>query len=157
VGLPDRRDVHGGSTTAGPTNIDVSQDIGVLEGDFLWRVGGSVDLLAGLRYFDISNEVKPNMGPTVKTSTEVLDPVIGAQWAWGFAERWNLWLRGDIGGFGLSSKFTYQALAAIDWQFAGGFSASLGYRVLGYDFDQSGLVLEDVRFQGAQLGFGYRF
>ena len=141
-----------------PATIEVKQDVLVVEADWLYRLEDtSIDFLAGLRYFDMSGSFNPQVGPGAKFDVDVLDPVVGLQWIHEFHPGWSAWLRGDVGGFDIGSKLTYQAYAAIDYRFKSGVSATLGYRALSWDLDKDGVKLDDLRFQGALLGVGYRF
>lgn len=107
------------------------------EVDGLYRVASgehNIDVLFGLRYTDQETTVDP---APLKVSQDWLDPVIGARWWWNFADRWGLIVRGDIGGFGVGSDFTWQALALVDWQPFNNVSFTGGYRALYQDFEDS--------------------
>jgi hypothetical protein len=139
-----------------PTSIEVVQDIGVLEGDFLWRAPETeVDLVAGLRYFDLTAELRPSMLQPRKSSVSLLDPVVGVQWGPQLSERWKLNLRGDLGGFGVGSRLTYQAFALLGWKATRNLRIAGGYRVLGYDLDRSDVRLQDLTFSGMMLGLAW--
>jgi opacity protein-like surface antigen len=73
-----------------------------------------------------------------------------------FAEHWSAMLYGDIGGFGVGSDITYQAIAGVNWQFAQHFSAKLGYRYLYQDYENNGFVWKMAAY-GPYLGLGIRF
>jgi opacity protein-like surface antigen len=84
------------------------------------------------------------------------DPVVGASIAVPFAEHWSLTGYVDVGGFGVGSDITYQAIAGAEWQFAKDFSARAGYRYLNQDFEDDGFVW-DMALHGFYLGLGIRF
>ncbi len=44
-----------------------------------------------------------------------IDPLIGGRYLWRFADGWNIIARGDIGGFGVGSDFSWHALGLIEW------------------------------------------
>ncbi len=48
-------------------------------------------------------------------------------------DRLSLTGYGDIGGFGVGSDFTWQAIAALDWRVSEKSSASVGYRWIQID------------------------
>ena len=73
-----------------------------------------------------------------------------------FAQQWSMVLYGDVGGFGIGSDLTYQAIAGINWQFSKHFSAKAGYRYLYQDFEDAGFVW-DMAAHGPYLGLGIRF
>jgi opacity protein-like surface antigen len=65
-------------------------------------------------------------------------------------------LYGDVGGFGVGSDSTYQAIGGVVWQFSQRFSASAGYRYLYQDFEDDGFVW-DMAMHGPFLGLGVKF
>ena len=112
------------------------------EADGLYRfISGehNVDFLFGLRY----TSQETNIDPTpLSISKNWTDPIVGARWLWNFTARWSLRVRGDLGGFGVGSDFTWQALALVEWQPFKHFSFAGGYRALYQDFeDGSGPAL----------------
>jgi len=63
-----------------------------------------------------------------------IDPYVGLRWKWNFADKWATRLRGDVGGFGIGSTITWNAVGLLDykpWQHVGFFG---GYRVLYQDY-----------------------
>ena len=97
-------------------NVDFKNTIAELSG--LYRINRdqhNFDLIAGIRYMELENTVTAAAGPVLADgSKDWVDPLIGARWLWDFADKWKLIARGDIGGFGVGSDFTWQALAAVD-------------------------------------------
>jgi hypothetical protein len=74
-----------------------------------------------------------------------VDPVIGARLRHNFAPGLNLVVSGDVGGFDVGSKFSWQALAALDYEFYKtknvSWSGVIGYKALNVDYSQgSGLT-----------------
>ena len=65
-------------------------------------------------------------------------------------------MRGDIGGFGVGSEFTYQLMLEFQLRISGGVGLPLGYRVLGYQIRQDSIQL-DTRLGGLFLGLEFRF
>jgi hypothetical protein len=129
-----------------------------------WRTGGltgygpgltAVDVLAGARYWRQDVEVHLALTGTLDLSglvvsgnravaragdVEWVDPVVGLRLRHRLAPGHELMLRGDVGGFGAGSTFTWNVLGAYSWQFAmqAGvtYSGILGYRALGVDFEK---------------------
>ena len=62
----------------------------------------------------------------------------------------------DIGGFGVSSDITWQAMASLGYHVSDKGSVGLGYRALGTDYT-SGSSTYDVISHGLLLGFEYKF
>ncbi len=71
-------------------------------------------------------------------------------------------MQSDIGGFGVSSDFSWNAMAGILWDYSDSFSAALLYRALSVDYER-GRERTPNRFayktitQGPILGFVFRF
>ena len=103
-----------------------------------------VEFLASLSYFDLSADLRlattaPVTGVvTVREASQGaswVDPLIGLQYNVPFADRWRFNLRGDIGGFGVGSDFSYQALVNLGWQATDTTRLVFGYRLIGFDYE----------------------
>jgi hypothetical protein len=71
-----------------------------------------------------------------------------------------LQLRGDIGGFGVGSDFTWQIQAYGGYRFSNLFQVTAGYRALAIDFEtgaDQGRFLYDVTTSGPVLQIGFNF
>jgi hypothetical protein len=93
-----------------------------------------------------------------------VDPVVGARLRHQIAPAWALTVSGDVGGFGVGSKFSWQALAAVEYEFSRtktvSWNAMIGYRALSVDYSQgSGLThyAFDNTMHGPVLGVTARF
>ena len=93
-----------------------------------------------------------------------IDPVIGARLRHQFAPGWSLVVSGDVGGFDLGSKFSWQALAALDYEFMRtknvSWSGMIGYKALSVDYVKgSGLTQYeyDMTMYGPIFGITARF
>jgi hypothetical protein len=95
------------------------------------------DVLGGVRYTKLEPEITfttPPLPPFNRTEDWV-DPIVGIRYIYNFNEKWMLALRGDIGGFGVGSDFTWNAIGLIQWQpwkYAG---ILAGYRALDQDYE----------------------
>jgi hypothetical protein len=144
-----------GETPLTMTPASAKVNVGLVEAAGTWRPGSApVDVLLGLRYYDIQTEV--GEGPPVTADAAVLDPILGARWTWEFSPAWHLTLRGDLGGFGLGTRLSWQAFGDVGWQFADWCSLGLGYRAVGIDMDSDGARLDAVIY-GFILGVKFRF
>jgi hypothetical protein len=102
------------------------------EADLSFAVAAGVDIgdlqVAGARAFARSGSV------------DWLDPMIGARIRYTVAPGHELLLRGDIGGFGVGSEFSWQAIGAYGFEFGTyqgiTFSGVIGYRALSVDYVQ---------------------
>ena len=76
---------------------------------------------------------------------QCLDPVVGARLRHQFYSGLNLVVSGDVGGFDVGSRFSWQALAALDYDFIKWknviWSGMIGYKALYVDYSTgSGLT-----------------
>ncbi|WP_163516338.1 hypothetical protein [Gelidibacter japonicus] len=92
------------------------------------------------------------------TDATWLDPVIVARTQGQFNDNWIYKVRGDFGGFGIGTDFTWQLQADIGYQFSELFYTTLGYRIIGMDYDigsGSDRFLYNVDTYGAVVRFGF--
>jgi len=90
-----------------------------------------------------------------------VDPVVGVRLRHRFTPRQEIMVRGDVGGFGLGSQFSWQAVAVYSyaWQFTGyQVAALLGFRALGvnYSAPSGGVGINEVLY-GPIIGASFRF
>jgi hypothetical protein len=88
------------------------------------------------------------------------DPIFGLQLRHEIAPHHRLRLRGDIGGFGVGSQFTWQALSAYAYEFSSGstsWAAVVGYRAIGFTYGPGGSNAIDLVLHGPMLGVSARF
>jgi hypothetical protein len=152
-----------GSTDGGRISADVGAEefIGELVGAY--RLSDSFEVLGGGRYTNLSTTAT-TYGPLatreVKGSKGWFDPVIGAQAFFPLSKDFQMQLRGDIGGFGVGCKFTWQAIARVNWQASKSFRVGIGYRLLDQDYESgsgSDFVKWDVLTQGPMMAAGITF
>jgi hypothetical protein len=137
------------------------------------------DLLGGVRYWhqeaelgldvtrtlDIGNlQIAGSRAFARSGSVDWLDPLIGARVRYAVAPGHELFLRGDIGGFGAGSDFSWQAIAAYGFDFGiyNGitFSGVIGYRALSVDYSKGSARTRyefDTLQHGPVLGLSMRF
>lgn len=118
--------------------------------------------MAGIRYIGVEVGVDFGRLPiSLSEEKDLVDPIIGVRYKWKIADKWDLKLYGDIGGFGIGSDFTWQTLGVIDfwpWKHVG-FLA--GYRALSYHFEDDDKNIEpfelDLLVHGPILGVSFRW
>jgi opacity protein-like surface antigen len=124
-----------------------------------------VDVIGAGRYTQLDTDLNlvTTTGPllpggtrTVSASESWWDPVIGVRVLAPFAEHWSFVGYADIGGFGIGSKTTYQAIAGVNWQISKTFAAKTGYRYFYQDYENNGFVW-NMTAQGLYLGLGIGF
>jgi hypothetical protein len=146
------------------TNLDVGLTTKLAQLAGTYRFGSephTFDAVAGIRYLGVEVDVDFDRLPiSLSEEKYVVDPIIGMRYKWKIADKWDLKLYGDIGGFGIGSDFTWQALGVVDfwpWQHVG-FTG--GYRALNYEFedDKGATTFElDLLLHGPILGVSFRW
>jgi hypothetical protein len=93
-----------------------------------------------------------------------VDPVVGARLRHNFMPGLDLVVSGDVGGFGAGSKFSWQALAALDYEFKRtkdvSWSAMVGYKALNVDYSKGSGITQyeyDMTMYGPIFGITARF
>jgi hypothetical protein len=71
-------------------------------------IGGTVNIL------DLSRSASGNL--SASGAVNWVDPVVGARSRHQFAPKWDLAVSGDVGGFGVGSKASWQALATLNYE-----------------------------------------
>jgi hypothetical protein len=153
----------------GPTGgrrSEVELDQLITELDLSYALNERLDAYAGLRYWDVDTDLTVAFGgPLGQTrsgslSEDWVDPVAGLRYEWPLGEKWMLVARGDIGGFGVGSDFSWHATAFAAWNLSEHASVLLGFRYLDVDYDDgsgSGRFLMDLGEGGPAAGFAWRF
>jgi hypothetical protein len=138
--------------------------IDVYGGGRLWwqRAEANLALTAGMHIADLA----VSGGRALASSGDVtwLDPLVGLRLRHRFTPQTDMVLRGDIGGFGAGSKFSWQAIGYFNWKFSQtervAWSALVGYRALYVDFEKgSGNTLYEYNMltHGPIIGVRARF
>jgi len=122
--------------------------------------GLSLDLLAGVRIWDVKGDADASLAsvPIVSTGTRFTwaDPILAARLNWRLAPRLTALAYADIGGFGAGARFTWQALGTLNYQATENVYLSAGYRHLAVDYRDGGRRL-DVGLSGPLVGVTWRF
>lgn len=122
-----------------------------------------VDLLAGVRYWDIDSELRFKGGLGILAGRKItndeswFDPILGLK---GRAPIGNsqFYLAGGaaVGGFGVGSDHFYEISANVGYQWSKSIGTALGYRMFDVDYRDDGYVY-DVKQQGLQVGLTWNF
>ncbi len=127
-----------------------------------------IEAIAGGRYTSLNAEIdlKVSVASLGLTGARVseggrdwLDPIVGARSNINLSDKFSLRLRGDVGGFGVGSDFSWQAVGLIVYDFKlFGTDASTfaGYRSLHQDF-KDGTFAWDMNLHGPILGLSIYF
>jgi hypothetical protein len=108
----------------------------------------SMDNLLDLRYMD--NSIR-----TYEGTRTWADPVIGADTRVDLSKHWMLYLKGDAGGFGVSSNFTGSILWTIGYKFTKNWNTNIGFKYIYTDYEKDDFLWKMSQY-GMLLSFGYR-
>jgi hypothetical protein len=136
MNLDGTRHVLGGA-------VKIDQDMVFLETTLLYSMvhteKWSADVHAGIRSWwmktklDAERIVSPE-NRIVESEISFVDPIIGAKVFYLPHEKWPINVRGDIGGFGVGSEFSWQVLAGAGFKFSKNWTVLLQYRFLDLDY-----------------------
>ena len=141
---------------------------GILEAYGMYRYaydGGTIDAVAGVRWWDIDIDIKATLEGTTRSfgqDADWVDPVVGVRWIPRLADDWRLYVLGDVGGFGISSDFTWNVIAGVGWDAWEKATIFLMYRLLAVDYETGtpgtpDYFAYDTLTQGPMLGVTFRF
>jgi hypothetical protein len=177
VGTSSDLDIRMGIAEAGATyeitrftmphgdNPGIPVAIDLIAGARYWyqQANLSFNLMAGLNLADL---VIGSRGLAIAKSGTVdwTDPLFGARARFEIAPGQNIFVRGDVGGFGVGSKISWQVIGGYSFDFAEKngitYSGILGFRALYVDYSQgAGQTRYAYKMlqAGPAIGFGFRF
>lgn len=139
-------------------NVKVKQSSATVTAGYAWMAteATGVDLMAGLRYWDINAAVNVPGVASARSSSSFVDPIAAVRWRQAISPRWSGVAYVDVGGFGVGSDSTWQVLALANYQARENLYLSVGYRHLSVDYRDRGRRL-DVDLAGPMLGLTYLF
>ena len=157
---------NGASSPVG--QIQANYDQSVLEAVATYQLDGNgdqVNIYAGLRHWDIDAQVTIQTGPAtgqVNNGASWIDPIAGLRWQRRIAPQWRLMMQGDVGGFGVGSDFTWNAMGGLAYDRWENTSVFMMYRALGVDYEDGirgtpSFFEYDTVTQGLLAGVGFRF
>jgi hypothetical protein len=105
---------------------------------------------------DIRSRIFPRIAFRDSADKTWVDPIIGLRVHHDINDKWFIRALADIGGFGVSSDITWQAMASLGYRVSDNGAVGLGYRAIGTDYT-SGSTTYDVTSHGLLLGYEYKF
>ena len=138
------------------TAINLDADAIELSAGYRLEQWPSTKVLVGARGISIDAGISLRPGVDAADGRNWWDPIVGVQHNRSFGERWGLLLRGDVGGFNVSSKVTLNGVVAGTYRFSDTFSAIFGYRYLAFDFNEDDFVT-DLEVSGYAVGLNFRW
>lgn len=105
---------------------------------------------------DIQGKGPVGVNRSLSADDTWVDPIIGFRCQHDLTDKFFIRGLADIGGFGISSDITWQAMAALGYRVTENASVGLGYRALGTDYS-NGKASYDIVSHGLLVGFEYKF
>ena len=121
-------------------------------------IGGRLNnIQAGL---DINREeIDGETTPISANMSETwVDPIIIIRVTGDIKNKWMFQFRGDVGGFGIGSKYSYQAQGFVGYRFSRLFQLTAGYRILGMNYDKGSgenRFMYKMNIFGPMIKFGF--
>ena len=134
------------------SNVTASMHQLVVEPTVSYRANSWLEPLAGFRYYSVGGDLNGPSGNNHAATQGWFDPIIGVNLQLALTDSVSADLRGDVGGFGIGSKLTWQVFPYVSWRVAKILSLQAGYRVLAIDYEGSDRFLYDVIESGPQIG-----
>lgn len=126
------------------------------------RANAELAVSGTLNFLDLTRTANGTFAAEANVSW--VDPLVGIRLRHQFAPAWNLAVSGDVGGFGAGSKFSWQVLALLEYEFARrnnvSWSGVVGYKALEADYVRgAGLTRYeyDMTMHGPIFGVTARF
>jgi len=131
-------------------SIETESELSLVDASYGWPVTDTWDFALGLRAVELGLDVE--VGAADADATESwIDPWFGGRGDVPLGDGgWGLRARGDVGGFGVGSDFTWQAAALVGWS-SERWRFEFGYRALAVKFDDDDLET-DLIAHGPILG-----
>lgn len=121
------------------------------------------DATANVSFSNLNLERSFGIATARANAVQWVDPVLGLRLRHRFTPNQEIFVRGDIGGFGLGSQFSWQAVGvySYSWQFTGyQVAALLGFRALAVNYTQGSggdfFGMNQILY-GPIIGVSFRF
>lgn len=158
----------GASQTSAGENLRarVNLEQTTMQLDVARRLSEHFELTLGARYWDVDTTVQlTGLGPIGidvrgQAGDSWVDPVLGLRFTYPFNDRWALLGKGDIGGFGIGSDFTWHATVGLNWATSDRISVTLLYRYLAVDYESGSGASRfalDISEAGPGMGVSFKF
>lgn len=120
----------------------------------------SLEALLGGRYMKLEASVNPKRFARRSASKSWADPIIGSRLQYHINQFWTAVMYGDIGGFGVSSHFTWAAKLLAIYKFNKTVGLAFGIRALGTNYSDghgANKFKMDTTEYGPTVGITIRF
>lgn len=145
---------------AQPPQVTVDINQYIFEGGVGRKFGQNFALLGGARFnrLDAKLGFRGPIGIEVEGDQNFLDPFVGARITAPLSDRFAIYLRGDIGGFGVGSNFAWYFNPAVGINLSKNITMFVFYRWdhIDYENEDDGFKF-DITISGPGAGIGLRF
>lgn len=118
----------------------------------------TVDALGGGRFWYLSADMDTSSNINPSKTAQWIDPIIGARLSADITERLLFSIRGDVGGFGVGSDFSWNALGVLGYRFTKSLTGLLGYRALYVDYKAGTSSMRyNMTIHGPTMGLSFSF
>ena len=150
--------VESSSEIPGAQNPRLDMSMTIIEGHVGYQVANSLDVLAGVRGVNTSSSLATDAGTLAEVDGGFVDPIVGGRFRRDLSEKLWVNLRGDVGGFGAGSDFSWFLSAVAGYRVSRLISLDFGYRIwdLGFESDND-LKTLDVTLAGFAGGLTFHF
>ena len=150
--------VESSSETPGAQNPRLDMSMTIIEGHVGYQVANSLDVLAGVRGVNTSSSLATDAGTLAEVDGGFVDPIVGGRFRRDLSEKLWVNLRGDVGGFGAGSDFSWFLSAVAGYRVSRLISLDFGYRIWDLDFESDNdLKTLDVTLAGFAGGLTFHF
>lgn len=130
----------------------------IIEGDVGYQLAKSFDVLGGVRGVSSTAGLVADGGTIREVDGGFADPIVGARFHRYLSEKFWVNLRGDVGGFGVGSDFSWFVNAAGGFRVSKLISLELGYRIWNFDYESDDdLKRLDLTLGGFGGGLTFHF
>jgi hypothetical protein len=123
------------------------------------RLGRAIPKIKGStaeKQQQIADLLHRTLSGVVARTDDWVDPYLGLRGQYDLNERFYLTGKADIGGFGIGSDIAWRAEAAVGMHVTKNAYSEIGYRAIGLDYRQNGLVMDTIT-HGVLLTLGLAF
>lgn len=148
--------VENANVTAQNPRLDMKMTI--VEGDVGYEVADSLDFIAGLRGVSASAGLLTDNATLADADGGFTDPIVGGRFHRALSEKLWIMVRGDIGGFGAGSDFSWFINAVGGFRVSKLLSLDFGYRIWDFDYESDDdLKRLDLTLAGFGGGLTFHF
>lgn len=145
-----------GISDAQNPRLDMSMTI--IEGDVGYQFAKSLDVLAGVRGVNASTSLGVDAGTLAEADASFVDPIVGLRLRRNLSDKFWVSLRGDVGGFGVGTEFSWFLNAVGGYRVSRLISLDFGYRIWAFDYESDNdLKTLDVALAGFAGGLTFHF